>query len=72
VAPTNLLDRHRAALAFNHTPATWSPPELQGKLQRLWLARTLADVCEVTPGEPLFEMAVARYRALAPHRRGPV
>jgi hypothetical protein len=26
-------------------------------------------VCEIAPGEPLFEMVVARYRAMAGHRR---
>jgi mannitol-1-phosphate 5-dehydrogenase len=68
VTPTNLVTGIAAALAFNH-PEDPVAGELQSKLHGYGLARTLVDVCEVTPGEPLFEMVVARYRALAPHRR---
>jgi mannitol-1-phosphate 5-dehydrogenase len=68
VTPAHLVNGMAAALCFNH-PDDPIAGELQTKLHGFGLARTLSDVCEIGPGEPLFEMVAARYRALAPHRR---
>jgi len=68
VTPTHLTTGIAAALAFNH-PGDPIAAELQARLHGYGLARTLSDICELAPGEPLFDLGVARYRALAPHRR---
>jgi mannitol-1-phosphate 5-dehydrogenase len=68
VEPVHLTAGIAAALGFNH-PQDPVADELQKKLYGYGLARTLSEVCELASGEPLFEMAAARYRMLAPYRR---
>lgn len=68
VTPTHLTTGIAAALAFNH-PGDPIAAELQARLHGYGLVRTLSDICELAPGEPLFDLVVANYRALAPHRR---
>lgn len=67
VTPTHLVTGIAAALAFNH-PEDPIAAGLQAKLHGYGIGRTLSEVCELGPGEPLFELVVARYRALAAHR----
>ncbi len=47
---------------------TRSLANLQARLHGYGLGRVLGEACEIAPGEPLFEMVVARYRAMAAHR----
>jgi mannitol-1-phosphate 5-dehydrogenase len=67
VNPGNLVTGIAAGLLFDH-PEDPVAKELQAVIHGYGLARALADVCELTPGEPLFEMAVARYREMAGSR----
>ena len=68
VSPTHLVTGIAAALTFNH-PDDPIARDLGARLHGYGLGRVLTEVCELSPGEPLFEMVVPRYRALAPHRR---
>ncbi len=67
VTPTNLVTGIAAGLLFDH-PDDPVAQDLQARLHGYGLARTLADACELAPGEPLFAMVVARYRELAESR----
>jgi mannitol-1-phosphate 5-dehydrogenase len=64
VYPANLVTGIAAGLLFDH-PDDPVAAELQFKLHGYGLGRTLGEVCELAPGEPLYDMAVARYRELA-------
>jgi mannitol-1-phosphate 5-dehydrogenase len=68
VMPANLVTGITAALAFNH-PGDPIAAELQSRLHGYGLGHTLTDACELAPGEPLFDMVIENYGALAPHRR---
>jgi mannitol-1-phosphate 5-dehydrogenase len=68
VTPANLVIGIAAGLAFDH-PDDPVASELQAKLHGYGIGRVLNEVCELTAGEPLFEMVVASYRALAFGRR---
>ena len=63
VTPTHLVTGIAAALAFNH-PDDPIARDLSARLHGYGLGHVLTEVCELLPGEPLFEMIVARYRAL--------
>jgi mannitol-1-phosphate 5-dehydrogenase len=63
VMPVNLVTGIAAALKFNH-PEDPLAHELQIKLHGYGIARTLAEVCELQPGEPLFDLILRRYRAV--------
>jgi mannitol-1-phosphate 5-dehydrogenase len=67
VAPTNLVTGMAAGLLFDH-PEDPGAAELQSKLHGYGLARTLSEVCELAPGEPLFDMVVPLYCELAASR----
>jgi len=67
VNPVHQVTGIAAGLLFDH-PDDPAARELQARVHGYDLARALADVCELTPGEPLFEMAVARYREMAGSR----
>jgi mannitol-1-phosphate 5-dehydrogenase len=64
VNPANLVTGIAAGLLFDH-PDDPAAEELQAKIHGYGLGRTLADVCELASGEPLFAMVVERYRELA-------
>jgi mannitol-1-phosphate 5-dehydrogenase len=68
VNPVNQVTGIAAGLLFDH-PGDPAARELQAKINADGLARVLGDVCELSPGEPLFEMVVDRYRELAGSRR---
>ncbi|MCL4505635.1 MAG: mannitol-1-phosphate 5-dehydrogenase [Chloroflexi bacterium] len=63
VAPVNIVAGIAAALKFNH-PDDPLAAELQARLHGYGLARTLSEVCELPPAEPLFEMVKAAYREI--------
>lgn len=69
VIPTNLVTGIAAGLYFD---AETDPPaqELQAKLRSRGLAATLAEVCGLAPGEPLFEMVVERCGKMGKQRGG--
>ena len=60
VTPTHLVTGIAAALCFNH-PDDPIAQELQARLRATDVGRVLAEVCEIGPGEPLFEIVMARY-----------
>lgn len=64
VMPENLVTGIAAGLRFDD-PTDPIAADLQSRLHSYGIARVLGEVCEVSPGEPVFEMIVARYRALA-------
>jgi mannitol-1-phosphate 5-dehydrogenase len=64
VTPEHLVTGIAAGLAFDH-PEDPVAGQLQAKLHGYGIGRVLNEVCELSAGEPLFEMVVARYRALA-------
>jgi mannitol-1-phosphate 5-dehydrogenase len=68
VQPANLVTGIAAGLCFNH-PDDPVARDLQARLHGYGLARTLGEVCELTPGEPLFGQVVERYRSLSELRR---
>ena len=67
VTPTHLVTGIAAALCFNH-PDDPIAQELQARLRATDVARVLAEVCEIRPGEPLFNMIVPCYWAMAGQR----
>jgi mannitol-1-phosphate 5-dehydrogenase len=67
VNPVHQVTGIAAGLLFDH-PDDPAARELQAKIHGYGLARALGDVCELTPGEPLYEMVVERYRELAGSR----
>jgi mannitol-1-phosphate 5-dehydrogenase len=67
VTPANLATGIAAALRFDH-PDDPIAQELQARLRAAGVARVLAEVCEIKPGEPLFDMIAPRYQALAEQR----
>lgn len=67
VTPANLATGIAAALCFDH-PDDPIAQELQARLRATDVARVLAEVCDIKPGEPLFNMIVPCYRALAGQR----
>jgi mannitol-1-phosphate 5-dehydrogenase len=60
VLPVNLVTGIAAALKFNH-PDDPLAHELQNKLHGYGIARTLAEVSELSVGEPLTEMIIKRF-----------
>jgi mannitol-1-phosphate 5-dehydrogenase len=64
VYPANLVTGIAAALAFDH-PDDPIARELQKRIQADGVGRVLNEVCELPAGEPLYELVLARYRALA-------
>jgi mannitol-1-phosphate 5-dehydrogenase len=68
IMPVNLVTGIAAGLLFDH-PDDPGAHDLQARLHACGIARTLNEVCELSVGEPLFEMVVTRYRALAAARR---
>ena len=67
VTPAHLVTGIAAGLRFAD-PDDPAAQELQNRLHGYGLARMLGEVCELSPGEPVFEMVVERYRALAGRR----
>jgi mannitol-1-phosphate 5-dehydrogenase len=67
VTPTHLVTGIAAALCFDH-PDDPIAQELQARLAAADVSHILAAVCEIKPGDPLFEMVVARYREMAAQR----
>ena len=63
VLPVNLVAGIAAALKFRH-PEDALAHELQTKLHGYGIARTLGEVCELQPGEPLFDLVVERYQEM--------
>jgi mannitol-1-phosphate 5-dehydrogenase len=68
VNPANQVTGIAAGLLFDH-PDDPSARELQEVIHGDGLERALVDVCELAPGDPLFERVAARYRELAASRR---
>ena len=68
VIPTNLVTGIAAGLHFD-PDADPLAQELQAKLDGRGLAATLAEVCGLAPGEPVFEMVVERYAQMGQQRR---
>ena len=68
VAPANLVTGIAAALAFDH-PEDPVAAELQARLHGYGIGHVLGEMCELLPGEPLFEMVAASYRSLIPWRQ---
>ena len=62
VIPTHLVTGIIAALRFDH-PDDPIAQELQARLREAGVGRVLAEVCGLTPNEPLFEMVTVRYQA---------
>jgi mannitol-1-phosphate 5-dehydrogenase len=69
VTPVHLVTGVAAGLRFA-SPDDPVAATLQARLAEQGIERVLADICGLSPGEPLFGMAVARYRALAPSSSG--
>jgi mannitol-1-phosphate 5-dehydrogenase len=67
VNPVHQVTGIAAGLLFDH-PDDPGAKELQAVIHGYGLTRALGDVCELAPGEPLFEMVVARYHELAGSR----
>jgi mannitol-1-phosphate 5-dehydrogenase len=67
VLPTHLVTGIAAALVFDH-PEDPVASDLQKRIRNYGLAHVLGEVSELRPGEPLFELVVERYRALAEAR----
>jgi mannitol-1-phosphate 5-dehydrogenase len=59
VTPTHLVTGIAGALGFDH-PDDPIAQALQARLRRDGAGRVLAEVCGLTPDEPLFEMVMAR------------
>ncbi len=68
VTPVNLVTGIAAALRFADSTDPVAQ-DLQARLHGYGLARVLSEVCELSPGEPVFESVVERYRALAGRRQ---
>jgi mannitol-1-phosphate 5-dehydrogenase len=70
VRPANLVTGIAAGLLFDH-PEDPVAGELQAKIHGYGLGRTLGEVCELAPGEPLFDRIIERYGEMAGNfRRG--
>jgi mannitol-1-phosphate 5-dehydrogenase len=67
VTPTHLITGIAAALCFDH-PDDPIAQESQARLRATDVPRVLAEVCEIKPGEPLFDMIVPCYWAVAGQR----
>jgi mannitol-1-phosphate 5-dehydrogenase len=67
VVPTHLVTGIAAALVFDH-PEDSVASDLQQRIRNYGLAHVLSEVCELGSGEPLLELVVGRYRALAEAR----
>jgi len=67
VTPTHLVTGIAAALRFDH-PDDPIAQELQARLRAADVTRVLAEACEIRPGEPLFNMIVPCYWAMAGQR----
>jgi mannitol-1-phosphate 5-dehydrogenase len=70
VTPVHLVTGIAAALRFD-PPEDPVAVELQAKLRQDGIERTLSDVCGLSPGEPLFEMVMARHQSLSSHSQTP-
>ena len=68
VTPVHLVTGIAAGLRFND-PTDPVAADLQSRLHGYGIAKVLGEVCELSPGEPVFGMVVERYRALAGSRR---
>jgi mannitol-1-phosphate 5-dehydrogenase len=64
VEPANLVTGIAAGLCFDH-PGDPLALDLQARLHAYGLGRTLAEVCELAPGEPLFGRIAERYGTMA-------
>ena len=63
ITPINLAWGIAGALAFD-APDDPMALELQGRIARVGVAQTLAELCQIDPAEPLGRAVLTRYRAL--------